>query len=105
MAKHSFLHGFGRDILNADPDAAFFGKIAQLGNTRLQEFYRGQGGSIYDRFVGSQGLDFSFDREPRFKEFPDFLDNFDFLREFQSRSPSDRGEFPSRFAPRVRFNA
>lgn len=106
MAQHSFLTGIGRNVLNLDPEGAFFGKVAQTGNRRVQDYFRGQFGDVYDRFVGSQGLDFLSGRnEPQNRFFFDYLEDFDFLREFQGLSPSDRGEFPSRFAPRVRFNA
>ncbi len=103
MATPTFLQGFGRDILDFDPELAFFGAISQIGNTRLQEHFRGQFGNIYDRFLGTQGRDLSFNRDLRFKALPDFLEGFDFQREFQSLSPSARGESPARFAPSVRF--
>lgn len=98
-----FLAGF-RDILNFDPELAFFGSIPQSGNTAFQEYYRGQFGSIYDQFLGQQGRGL-FSGNFRKKEFPDFLDEFPFLQNFALRSPTDRGEAPARFAPRVRFNA
>ena len=99
----SFLAGF-RDILDFDPDTAFFGAIPQAGNTAFQEYYRGQFRNIYDQFIGKQGRALFAGREPP-KSFPDFLEGFPFLKNFALRSPTDRGEAPARFAPRVRFRA
>lgn len=99
-----FLTGFGRDILNASPEDAFFGRVSRLGSNRVQEHFRGQFGDIYDQFIGSQGNDFFFDRAPQFLEFPDYLENFDFQNTFNLLSPAARGETPSRFAPRIQFS-
>lgn len=106
MALPTFLSSFGKQYLQGDPEAAFFGKIAQFGNTRMQEYYRGQSGNIYNQFVGSQGRNiYSGRNDFDYNYFSDYLEDFDFLKNFQKRSPSARGEFPSRFAPRVRWNA
>lgn len=98
----------GRDYFSSDPQAAFFGKIAQFGNTRMQDYWRGQSSNVYNRFVGSQGKDIYSGRGSdnlRYNYFSDYLEDFDFLEGWSRRSPAGRGEFPSRFAPRVRWNA
>ena len=97
----SFLSGF-RDILDYDPELAFFGAIPQTGTTPFQNYYSGRFGNIYDKFLGAQGRALWSGRNP-VKTFPDYLENFPWLQNFQALSPTQRGETPARFAPSVRF--
>ncbi len=102
MALPSWLSQFAPDILDANPDLAFFGAIPQKGNTAFQDYYRGQFGSIYDQYLGKRGRSL-WGGSILESTFPDFLEDFPFLQNFQSLSPTARGESPARFAPRIRF--
>jgi hypothetical protein len=104
-----FLKGFLEDNQNAVgiqaaiPTASNYGGAPYrrggiAGSNRFQEYWRGQAGNVYNQYLST------FARNPS-SELTSFLDEYDWLKGFQDRSPSARGESPSRYAPRVRFSA
>ena len=90
----------------SDPDvgfrADFFSRPGTRGTPTRSRFFEKEFSSIQNRFLGALGSQIRGGEAPTLT-FGNFLDDFNFNDAFFGASPSARGQFPSRFAPRTRF--
>ncbi len=99
--------GFIDDLLGSETGqrANFFSRVNELGgrNTAIGRFNFDRFQDFQDRFLGQLGSQLREGQEPT-KTFGDFLENFDFQREFRSFAPSLRGQgVTARFRPSTQF--
>ena len=99
--------GFIDDLLGSETGqrANFFSRVNELGgrNTAIGRFNFDRFQDFQDRFLGQLGSQLREGQEPT-KKFGDFLEDFDFQREFRSFAPSLRGQGgTARFRPATQF--
>ncbi len=93
-------------VLAGIPQAGDYGGLARTasiaGSNQFQEYWRGQAGNVYNQYLGD------FARNPVDSAakggLGGYLERFPWLENFQSLSPSMRGENLTRYAPRVRWS-
>ena len=99
----SFLQGFLED----NPNVLYLGSLELAGKNRtsnaFKEYFRGQTGNIYNQYLGQIGSRALMGAVPS-QTFTDYLVDYPWLKNFQKLSPAQRGEQPTRFAPRLSYN-
>jgi len=102
MPENSFLSAFLEDR----PDMLFQAMRPQRqGPGRGQSFmdyFRGQQGNTWDDYLGSLGRT-ALGGEIPTQSYQSYLGNYPWMQRWQQMSPGQRGERPSLFAPRTRW--
>jgi len=102
--------GFGGlfpGILEAEPELPFFSALNQQTglSPNQRQFFEGSFDRIFNIFTGLLGESIQGGNDPAgFPTFSDFIQDFDFERDFLSRAPSQRpGSSTARFRPPTQF--
>jgi len=90
------------DWLNEDW-AAGFGAYRPQGQTPFANYWRNQQSNVWDDYMSKLGQQAMKGQAPSLN-YSDFLGNFPFMQRWRALAPSQRGEYPSRFAPSLRWN-
>lgn len=81
--------------------ANFFSRQGTRGTPTRSRFFENQFSTIQNQFLGALGAQIRGGEQPTLT-FESFLNDFDLNTFFASQPPAQRGQFPSRFAPRTR---
>lgn len=81
--------------------ANFFSRPGTRGTPTRSRFFENRFSTIQNQFLGALGAQIRGGEAPTLS-FENFLNDFNFNREFLAAPPASRGQFPSRFAPRTR---
>ena len=83
--------------LRANPTAVFQSAISKL-NRPMRNFFGSRFGEYYNKYLGD--IANTGNQE---LEFMDWLPRQNFMQDYYSQSPYQRGSYQSRYAPRARF--
>jgi hypothetical protein len=101
MANNAF-DSLWREWLEEYPEIAYGAFRPQTGSPSFIDYWKGHQGDVYSDYLASLGR-MTLGGQPPSLDYSSFLGNYPWMQYWQGLSPTQRGEYPSRFAPSLRW--
>jgi len=85
------------------PSALYGAMRPRTGSRSFTDYWRGQQSNVYGDYMARLGQ-MTMAGQPPNLGFQEFLGQYPFLSQYLGMSPGERGQYPARYAPRLRWN-
>ena len=101
MANDDYLSSLWKEWLEETP-RALYGAMLPTGTPSFTDYWKSQYGNVYGDYMKRLG-EMALGGQVPSLDYSSYLSQYPWMRYWQNLAPSQRGEYPSRFAPGLRW--